>query len=96
MSFPALPNHTSVPWPAQILQAYKTIHDLFYQANQALQSKGDPTQLHYHRNAIPILHVLEALTHQSDLPLYWVAECAAHFGILLQQLEDAQQRAMGQ
>lgn len=43
MVFPALPDQTSASWPAQVLQAHKTLHNLFHHANQALQGKADPT-----------------------------------------------------
>ncbi|KAI6154589.1 hypothetical protein BKA82DRAFT_935846 [Pisolithus tinctorius] len=36
------------------------------------------------------------MANQGEVPLEWVLECAVRFGILLQELESAQQAATGQ
>ncbi|KAI6149917.1 hypothetical protein BKA82DRAFT_4339055 [Pisolithus tinctorius] len=81
-----LPNHPtsntapSTTWPAQ--------------------AQSEVLQLQYHsgqinHEAIPILHALENMANQGEVPLEWVLECAARSSILLQELESAQQAATG-
>ncbi|KAI6154249.1 hypothetical protein BKA82DRAFT_35076 [Pisolithus tinctorius] len=104
MVLPNLPTSNTAPsttWPAQVLQAADKLAQIYDRAKRALQAQSEVLQLQYHsgqidHEAIPILHALENMANQGEVPLEWVLECAARFGILLQELESAQQAATGQ
>ena len=81
-------------------QAYAILACIFNGATQALQTQSDPTRIQYHQSTIQcevisILHALETVARQGEFSLEWVLECTAHFGILLRQLDDAQQTLVG-
>lgn len=99
MPLPHLPP-CSDPLSPQIPQAYAILARIFDGATQALQTRSDPTRIQYHQSTIqceviPILHALETVARQGEFSLEWVLECTAHFGILLRQLDDAQQTSVG-
>ena len=101
MAICILPEALSGEWPAQVLQATNTLTQISKQAIEALQTQSDVLWLQFHsgsinHEAIPILHALETMANHGEVPLEWVLECSACFGIILRQLQDAQQTATGQ
>lgn len=104
MPLPDLPDHASAPWPAQVFQAKAHLDHISSHATQALQTRSDVSRLQFHYNAVAkdavsILHALEALAHldsQDNLLLEWVVASTVHFGIIMCQLGDAQKTATGQ
>ena len=101
MALPELPANFPLSHSAQVLQAKSNLDHIFAHASQALQTQSEVSCLRFHFNAVakdavPILHGLEALASQYDRLLPWIVDCTACFGTLLQQLDDAQKIAVGQ
>jgi hypothetical protein len=102
MDLPPLPQPTdgSGVWPDHLHQAHDTLFHIYRHASQALQTCSELHRICFHaeaisNNAIPLLRALENSSAVVGVPMSWVLQVTAKFGMLLRQLQQAETTARG-
>jgi hypothetical protein len=103
MDLPLLPHpiHVSGVWPDHLHQAYDTLCRIYRHAFQAVQAQSELHRIQFHaeviaNDAVPLLRALENSSVVESIPMPWVLQVTAKFGILLRQLQEAAATAQGQ
>jgi hypothetical protein len=100
MSLPSLPTSVN-PRSPNFLNAIQSLQNI-YSTAFSLVTQGNINTQHaishqnaISQNAVPLLLILESVSHEEELPKEWILECTQMFGTLIAQLYEIEQMSQG-